>query len=84
MAQLRRIYPNAGTNTLRSILRDQYNMYISKSVSIFDPFFCTNSGDNACRELIRRYLKPAEPDRVAERITNQIVPGTFYPAGVNH
>jgi hypothetical protein len=86
IAQLRKIYPNVGANTLRSHLRDKYNMYVSRLVCILHSFFCTYSGDNVCvcRDVIRRYLKLVEPDLVAGRIANRIVRRTFYAAGVNH
>jgi hypothetical protein len=55
---------HVGANTLWSHLCEKYNMYVSRLVSIIDPFFCTNSEDNACRDVICWYLKLVEPDCV--------------------
>ena len=85
IAQLRKIYPNVGAK-LWLHLCDKYKMYISRLVSIIDNFFCTNSEDNACRNVIGQYLKLAsgEPNLVAGQIANWIICHTFYVAGVNH
>ena len=45
---------------------------------------CANPRDDACREVIRRYLKLIEPNQVAGRIKNRLIRRTFYAAGVNH
>jgi len=46
IAQMRKMYPNAGAETLRTLLRNSYDMYVSRYVNHWpSSIFCTNSRD---------------------------------------
>lgn len=46
IAQMRKMYPNAGAETLRTLLRNSYDMYVSRYVNHWPSFFFrTNSRD---------------------------------------
>src|SRR5260221_2937468 len=46
------------------------------------PFAITHK--TTYREVIRKYLKITEPEKVAARIGNGLIRRAFYAAGVNH
>ena len=87
IAQLRKMYPRAGAETLRTLLRNSYDMYVSRSVELFFFHLFANSRDRKLRDKIRRYLKLPKSDLAAGRRanpSNRRTTSPSYAAGVNH
>lgn len=81
IAQMREMFPRAGAETLRTLLRDRYDMYVSRYVAYQPHLFSTRTQETInFRDKIRRYLKLPKPDLAAGRLANR----SSYAAGVNH
>jgi len=88
IAQIREMFPRAGAETLRTLLRNRYDMYVSRYVTYQPYFFSTRTQETInFRDKIRRYLKLPKPDLAPGRRANRSVrrtTGPSYAAGANH